>query len=138
MLNIIRRRNKPKEIHPENWSRFRRWREARPFTGSVLLILSGLLVLWGPLTLIRFALLPGSVIWSALLVGALLILMGVLQMLVPAYSLMAGSIGIILSLVSLVAAAGGLGIGMILGVIGGSLCVAWKPIVQPLRSNSRS
>lgn len=138
MLNIIRRRNKPKEIHPENWSRFRLWREARPFTGSVLLILSGLLVLWGPLTLIRFALLPGSVIWSALLVGALLVLMGGLQLLVPAYSLMAGSIGIILALVSLVAAAGGLGIGMILGVIGGSLSVAWKPIVRPLRSDSRS
>lgn len=138
MLNIIRRRNKPKEIHPESWSRFRRWREARPFTGSVLMMLAGLLVLWGPITLIRFALLPGSVIWSGLLVGALLILMGLLQMLVPSYSLMAGAIGIILSLVSLVAAAGGLGIGMILGVIGGSLSVAWKPIVRSIRSDSRS
>jgi hypothetical protein len=136
MLNIIRR--KPKEIHPEDWSRFRRWREARPFTGSVLLILAGLLVLWGPLSLIRFAALPGSMIWSALLVGGLMVLMGVMQLLVPAYALMAGSIGIILSLVSLVAAAGGLGIGMLLGLIGGSLSVAWKPIVKPLRSHSRS
>jgi hypothetical protein len=77
-------------------------------------------------------------IWSALLVGGLLVLMGVMQLLVPAYSLMAGSIGIILSLVSLVAAAGGLGIGMLLGLIGGSLSVAWRPIVKPLRSNTRS
>jgi hypothetical protein len=138
-MNIIRRKSKPKEIHPENWSRFRRWREARPFTGSVLMMLAGLLILWGPISLMRFALLPGSMIWSAMLIGAALLLMGVLQLLVPTYALMAGSIGIILSLVSLVAAAGGLlGIGMILGLIGGSLSVAWKPIVRPLRSNAQS
>jgi hypothetical protein len=136
-MNIIRR-SKPKEIHPENWSRFRRWRESRPFKGSVLMMLAGLLVLWGPISLMRFAILPGSMIWSAMLVGASLFLMGLLQLLVPAYALMAGSIGIILSLVSLIAAAGGLGIGMILGLIGGSLSVAWKPIVRPLRSSSRS
>src|SRR5579875_3495181 len=65
----------------QRWGRFRRWRRSRPFAGSILLILSGLLVLWGPAMLIRLAMLPGSTLWAGLLVGALLIIMGVIQLL---------------------------------------------------------
>src|SRR5260370_41733632 len=120
------------------WTRFNRWRRSRPFAGAILMMLSGALVLWGPIALFRFIILPGNTLWAALLVGGLLLLMGLLQLCVPSYALMAGAIGIVLSLVSLIVAIGGLGIGMILGIIGGALSVAWKPTLRPIHSNPRS
>ncbi|MBX5451429.1 DUF6114 domain-containing protein [Thermogemmatispora sp.] len=120
----------------QRWGRFRRWRRSRPFAGSILLILSGLLVLWSPAMLIRLAMLPGSTLWAGLLVGALLIIMGVIQLLVPAYSLITGAIGVVLALISLIASSfGGFGIGMLLGIIGGALGVAWRPVAASKRSS---
>lgn len=107
-------------------SRFYIWRHTRPFWGAVLMIVAGMLVLWGPVGMMSFALLPGSMIWAGVLVGSLLSLMGVLQLLVPSYALMTGAIGIVLAIVSLLVALGGIGIGMLLGIIGGSLSVAWR------------
>src|SRR5437660_4736093 len=107
-------------------SRFYTWRRTRPFWGAVLMIVAGMLVLWGPVGMLSFALLPGSMIWAGVLVGALLFLMGVLQLLVPSYALMTGAIGIVLSIISLLVALGGIIIGMLLGIIGGSLSVAWR------------
>jgi hypothetical protein len=109
------------------WSRFRLWRRQRPFAGASLMILAGLLVLWGPASLMRFALFPGNLIWAGLLVGALLFTMGLIQLFAPSYALITGAVGIVLSLISLIVALGGFGLGMILGLIGGALGVAWKP-----------
>ena len=112
---------------------FRLWRLRRPFWGSILMLIASLLMLWGPLSLMRFALLPGSSIWSGILVGALLLVMAIIQLLAPSYSLLTGAIGVVLSIVSLlVAGFGGLVIGMIMGTIGGALGVAWKPNARPL------
>ena len=94
-------------------------------------MLAGALVLWGPTNLLRLAMLPGNSIWSGLLVGALILVMGVIQLLAPSYALITGAIAIVLSLISLIVALGGFGIGMLLGIIGGSLGVAWKPVVGP-------
>lgn len=113
----------------QSWSRFKRWRRSRPFAGSILLILAGILVLMGPLSLVALAFL-GNMIWAGLLVGGLLLVMGLIQLFAPYYSLITGSVGIVLSLVSFVVAVGGFGIGMILGIIGGALGVAWRPIVR--------
>ena len=110
------------------WSRFRLWRKTRPFWGSILLILAGLLVLWGPIEFLPFALLPGNSIWAGILVGALLVVMGLIQLLAPSYALITGAIAIVLSLISLLVAVGGLGIGMILGLIGGAIGVSWRPL----------
>ncbi len=132
-----RRENKDARLIQQwsKWGRFRRWRRSRPFAGSILLILSGLLVLWGPAMLIRLAMLPGSTIWAGLLVGALLVVMGIIQLLAPTYSLITGAIGVVLALVSLVASTfGGFGIGMLLGIIGGALGVAWRPVASGKRT----
>jgi hypothetical protein len=75
-----------------------------------------------------FALLPGSTVWAGVLVGALLVVMGLIQLLAPSYALITGAIAIVLSLISLLVAVGGLGIGMILGLIGGAIGVAWRPL----------
>ncbi|HZO71734.1 MAG TPA: DUF6114 domain-containing protein [Ktedonobacteraceae bacterium] len=117
------------------WSRFRLWRRQRPFAGAILMILAGLLVLWGPVSLMRFALFPGNLIWAGLLVGALLVTMGLIQLFAPSYALITGAIGIVLSLISLIVALGGFGLGMILGLIGGALGVAWKPKGRRLSKN---
>jgi len=138
---MIRRRSQKKseQVHPESWSRFRRWRHARPFAGSILMILAAMLMLVGPVTLLRYAAIAGSLLWAGLLVGGLMLVMGLLAMLAPGYALMTGAIGFVLALVSLLTATvGGLVIGMILGIIGSALCVAWKPVVQPLRTDASS
>ncbi len=68
-----------------------------------------------------------------------MLVMGLLSMLVPRYALVTGAIGFVLALVSLLTATvGGFGIGMILGIIGSALCVAWKPVVHPLRADDSS
>jgi hypothetical protein len=110
------------------WSRFRLWRRTRPFAGAILVMIAGLLVLWGPVELLPFALLPGSNIWAGILVGGLLLVMGFIQLLVPSNALVTGAIAVVLSLVSLLVADGGFGIGMLLGIIGGAMGIAWQPV----------
>ncbi|MCL6632934.1 MAG: DUF6114 domain-containing protein [Alicyclobacillus herbarius] len=110
------------------WKRFRWWRQTRPFWAGLFSILAGGLVIWGPMALLRFAVLPGSNIWAGLVVGALMILMGVLEWIAPFYSLLTGSITMVLALVSLLVTMGGFVIGMILGLVGGAMAVAWKRI----------
>ncbi|GCE30234.1 hypothetical protein KDA_57180 [Dictyobacter alpinus] len=125
------RRSKKASLRTDDWrtwSQFQLWRRTRPFTGSILIILAGLLVLWGPAALLPFALLPGSNIWAGILVGGLLLVMGLIQLLAPTNALVAGSIAVVLSLVSLIVAAGGFGIGMLLGITGGAMGIAWQPV----------
>ncbi len=112
----------------QTWSKFRLWRRTRPFAGSILLILSGILVLWGPVSLLQFSFLPGSPIWAGVLVGALLVVMGLIQLLSPAHAVITGSVGVVLALISLLVALGGFGIGMLFGLVGGALGVAWRPV----------
>ncbi|HEX4206619.1 MAG TPA: DUF6114 domain-containing protein [Ktedonobacteraceae bacterium] len=116
-------------------ARFRLWRLRRPFWGSILMLIAGALILWGPVSLMRFALFPGNTIWAGLLVGALLFVMGLIQLFAPTYAVITGAIAIVLSLVSLIVAMGGLVIGMLLGITGGALGVAWKANAQPLSTS---
>ena len=117
---------------------FRIWRLRRPFWGSILMMLASLMMLWGPVSLLRFALLPGSSIWAGIFVGVLLFIMSLIQLLVPSYAVITGGVGVALSLVSLIVAGfGGLGIGAILGTIGSALGVAWRPNAQPLPTRQR-
>ena len=122
----------PKQAGTGYRVRFRHWQRARPFWGALLLIVAGTLVLWGPLNFLQFALLPGSTLWAAILVGGLLVAMGLIQLFAPSYALITGAVGIVLSLVSLIVALGGLGIGMLLGLAGGALGVAWKAGTAPV------
>jgi hypothetical protein len=119
------------QTEPDGWhsfrERFRLWRRTRPFAGSVLILVAGVLILYGPLQLLQFAMLPGSDMWSAVTVGGVLFCMGIIQLLAPRFAVITGTIAIVLSLVSLITAMGGFIIGMILGLTGGALGVAWKP-----------
>ncbi|GCE19051.1 DUF6114 domain-containing protein [Dictyobacter kobayashii] len=106
------------------------WQRQRPVVGSLMIVTAGILVLWGPLALMQFAFLPGNTIWAGLLVGTVLCVLGLLQLFFPGYALVTGILAIVCALASLMAAAGGFGIGMILGIIGGAQGVAWCSVTM--------
>jgi hypothetical protein len=127
---FTRRRAKRKDglENWQSWSKFRLWRRTRPLWGSVLMIIGAAIMLGGALFFLSLAFLAQS-LWPAILVAGLLLVMGLIQLFLPGYAVITGSIGLVLSLVSLlVASFGGCGIGMLLGVIGSALSIAWRPV----------
>ncbi|GAB3721362.1 DUF6114 domain-containing protein [Nocardiopsis oceani] len=118
------------------WGWFRNWRRTRPFWGGFLLIVAGIELLVAPaaqslilpIDLIIYAGIAGV---SGTLIAVLLITLGVLSWLQPAQHVFFGIVGIMLALVSFVTSNfGGFAIGMLLGIVGGSLVFAWAPNVQ--------
>jgi hypothetical protein len=107
--------------------RFKNWRARRPFWGGLLCMLSGLIILWVPAQLYEVAAAPGSMIVVGLLLGGLTLLMGVLSYIMPKLTTLLGILAIFSSILSIMGALGGFLIGTILGIIGGSFCIAWKP-----------
>lgn len=113
-----------------------RWRRQRPFAAGMLGIVAGVAMLYGPIGLMRFAMIPGSTLWAALLVGTLVFLVGCFLIFEPALHRILGSTLIVLSLVSLVTQLGGLVVGMLCGIVGGALAIAWVPIPDTERRPS--
>jgi hypothetical protein len=109
------------------WYHIQCWYHQRPCWGASCVLLASLLILWSPLYLLQTTTVPANTLWPGLLVGGLLFVMGLVELLAPSQALTAGAAGIVLSLLSLITALGGFGIGMFLGVIGSSCVVAWKP-----------
>ncbi|WAE72411.1 DUF6114 domain-containing protein [Streptomonospora nanhaiensis] len=116
--------------------RFRDWRRSRPFWGGVLLVAAGVELLLAPaaqslilpIDLIVYAGIAGV---SGALIAALLITLGALSWLQPAQHVFFGLVGLALALVSFVTSNfGGFVIGMLLGIVGGSLVFAWAPGVR--------
>lgn len=126
---LLRRRSRRDRLQDwQNWSKFRLWRNTRPFWGSILMIVAGLTMLAGACVFLPISFLIQS-LWSAILVSSLLLVMGVIQLFLPSYAVITGSIGMVLSIVSLlVASFGGCGVGMLFGVIGSALSIAWRPV----------
>ncbi len=100
------------------------------------MLVASILILLGPVSLLRFALLPGSSIWAGLLIGSLLLVMSLIQLFVPALAIITGAMEIVLSIISIVVALGGFGLGLLLGIIGGALGVAWRANARTLKSIS--
>jgi hypothetical protein len=107
--------------------RFKNWRARRPFWGATLCILSGLIILWVPAKLYEVAAAPGSILFVGFFLGGLTLLMGVLSYIMPKLSTLLGVLAIFASVLSIMGALGGFLIGTILGIIGGSMLIAWKP-----------
>ncbi len=123
-----RSRNRDHQTAPGRlWQGIRRWCQRRPCWGACCVLLASLLMLWEPVSLLQSDMLPVSTPWAGLLVAGLLCAMGLVDLLAPDHALVAGAIGIVLSLVSLVTVLGGFGIGMALGIIGSSYAIAWQP-----------
>ncbi|NKZ01836.1 DUF6114 domain-containing protein [Nocardiopsis alborubida] len=124
-------------------ARFRNWRRGRPFWGGLLLVVAGVELLVAPaaqslilpIDLIAYTGIAGV---SGPLIAVLLVTLGVLSWFQPAQHLFFGVVGLMLALVSFVTSNfGGFVIGMLLGIVGGSLVFAWAPHVDRRRRRGR-
>lgn len=97
----------------------------RPRAGLVLLILAGSFTLYVPVQLYWLTFVPGNFAFTGILFGGLLLSCGIIGWFMPQYVRVLGIFGILISILSLVGALGGLVIGMLMGIVGGCLCVAW-------------
>lgn len=117
---------------------FRAFRRTRPFWGGVWLVAGG----W---TVLKFSLAPMQLVVSTgfdgiagYLLGGGMILSGLVPLAAPQQRYTFGIIGAVLAVVSLVASnLGGFLLGMVLGVLGGSMMVGWGP-KRPARAERHS
>jgi hypothetical protein len=117
---------------------FNSWREGRPFWGGALLILAGIVIGYVPLQFAtELAVIGGAQSVIGLIFAVLVFLDGVFVLARPEVSTIFGVIGIALSILSIIGALGGLFVGMLLGIAGGNLCIAWQD-PDPSRSSSGS
>jgi hypothetical protein len=109
--------------------RFRRWRRVRPFWGGLLLVLSGLeMFVSANMELDNIKIHIGPQGFYSYLLPVMMIAAGILTWLSPAQRLFYGVIGIITALYSFIGLnLGGWIAGMLLGIVGGALVIAWGP-----------
>ena len=120
---------------------FRRWRRTCPFWGGFLLLLAGIELLLIPLIgifihgAVKLVVYIGIGGVFGVLLGVLLIACGLLLWLNPAYRTFYAIAGVLLAALSFIASnLGGFFIGMLLGIIGGSMGFGWTPSAdQPAR-----
>lgn len=109
--------------------RFRAWRHRRPFWAGMLTILSGVQVFASTqLTVGSLQVRIGIEGLQSIVIPVVLVLAGLLIWFMPAHRVFYGVITLVVALYSMVGVnLGGFLIGMILGVVGGALAVAWMP-----------
>jgi hypothetical protein len=105
---------------------FKKWRKSRPLWGSIITIVSGLMILWVPLNLYLSTFLPGSIAIIGLIFGGAITLIGIVSLFFPNASKILGIFTIFLSILSVIGALGGFLVGTLFGIIGGSLLMAWR------------
>ena len=107
---------------------FRRWRRGRPFWGGLLITLAGaeiLVTVKAPLPVVLHV---GMLGLAAYLVPIVILLCGLLLWFSPDQRMFYSILSVLLSLLSWVTSnLGGFFIGLLLGLIGGSLAFAWSP-----------
>ncbi|MFI7636737.1 DUF6114 domain-containing protein [Nonomuraea sp. NPDC049400] len=112
------------------WGGFGRWRRARPFWGGALVLLAGvelIAVPWATSSL-PVVVRAGSA-GATYLLGLVLALLGVLLWAQPAHRVFYGLVATLLALASFVYSnLGGFGLGLLLGLVGGALGTAWRPV----------
>ncbi len=120
------------------WARFRAFRSARPFWAGVFTIVAGGEILVFPLTPIAGLVQLGVGAISGVLFGVGLIVLGLFMWFSPPNRTLSGVLTLLIALASFVTSnLGGLVLGMVLGLIGGGLCLAWTPKAPPSRRRKR-
>ncbi|SDS38373.1 DUF6114 domain-containing protein [Actinoplanes derwentensis] len=108
-------------------ARWRDWRRSRPFWAGLLVVLGGLetvLTVWAPLPVV---LKVGMQNFLGFLIPVLIVLCGLLIWFNPAQRMFYSLVTVVLSLSSwLTSNMGGFVIGLLFGLIGGSLAFAWN------------
>ncbi|BCJ46623.1 hypothetical protein GCM10010168_38540 [Actinoplanes ianthinogenes] len=114
------------------WTKFRRWRRSRPFWGGLFLLVSGLLLFLSSnlslLTEMRLEIHVGPQGFLSYVLPLLMLMCGVLVWFTPAQRMFYGIIGLLTAVYSFLGLNfGGWIIGMLVGILGGALAVAWQP-----------
>lgn len=116
---------------------WRDWRRSRPFWAGLLVVLGGLeilLTVWAPLPVV---LKVGMQNFLGFLIPVLIVLCGLLLWFNPAQRVFYSLVTVVLSLSAwLTSNMGGFIIGLLLGLIGGSLAFAWNVDDRARKSDS--
>jgi hypothetical protein len=115
--------------HPVLWV----WCGQRPWLAALLTVAGGLTIALVPNAEFSVVILPGVAGLSGLVLGTLVVACGLFLVFSPQIHGLIGIAAVLLSLVSFVSSnLGGLIVGMLLGVIGGSLGFGWhSPARRP-------
>ncbi|WP_249346422.1 DUF6114 domain-containing protein [Microbispora sp. H11081] len=105
------------------------WRRSRPFWGGLLVLVAGLELLSIPFATHALPLVIRSgAIGATYLISLVLVILGLMIWLQPDKRVFLGVVAVLISIASFVYAnLGGFLIGMLLGLVGGALAVAWTP-----------
>ncbi|MGW8540317.1 hypothetical protein G6W47_08005 [Streptomyces sp. CAI-21] len=107
---------------------FRTWRRSRPFWGALWTGLGGFVILFLPLAPLGRILQVGIGGVAGMAAGALLMAMALLILLMPGQRYAAGIVTVVVGVASFpLTNLGGLVIGMVLAVLGGSMAFGWLP-----------
>jgi hypothetical protein len=108
---------------------WREWRRDRPFWGGVLFVIAGIAIGYSPAqAAIQFAMVSGNAAVLGMGFGVFVALCGIFCITNPELARIFGTIGIVLSILSLFGGAlGGYLLGTVLGALAGSLTVSWEP-----------
>ena len=111
------------------WGKFRHWRRRRPFWGGLLLLLSGVeLFLSGNLTIGGLEIHLGPTGFLSYLLPAILVICALLVWFNPTQRLFYAIVALLAALYSFIGLnLGGFFFGMLFGIIGGGLVIAWGP-----------
>ncbi|MEU8172817.1 DUF6114 domain-containing protein [Microbispora hainanensis] len=106
-----------------------KWRRSRPFWGGLLVLAAGLELLSIPFATQALPLvIQSGTVGATYLIALVLIILGLMVWLQPGQRAFLGVVAVLVSIASFVYAnLGGFLIGMLLGLIGGALAVAWTP-----------
>jgi hypothetical protein len=108
--------------------RFRHFRRTRPFWAGLFTIAGGIEILLLPLSPVADMVLLGVAGMSGALIGVLLVVTGLFVWFSPPNRTLSGVLTLVFSLASFVVSnLGGLIVGMVLGLVGGALTLAWTP-----------
>jgi len=111
------------------WGKFRHWRRRRPFWGSLIMLIAGLELLYtanADLGDLKVHIGPQG--FLSYVVPLVIILCALLAAFTPAQRLFYGIVGLLASLYSFIGLnLGGFFLGMLLGILGGALVIAWGP-----------
>lgn len=117
-----------------------------PTAAFVLSIISGIFVIIGtfstyflgiPINLFSFGIVAFIAI-SGIVFGILILAFAFLLTMHPDQHVLYGALIIVFSIISLFSALGGFFIGFLLGLIGGILAIAWRPVPMPPPKQSQS
>lgn len=124
-----RRRRKPSGFWTQvsRWrAAFRRWRRTRPFWAGVITILGAVELISIPLAPMELIVRQGVAGVASWLMGSFMILMAMVMWFQPHLRTIAGISTILFALASFPTSNfGGFLIGMLLGIVGGSMAFAW-------------